>query len=49
MNQKKKHSALEVLQHNWFKNQSKKNNSNEKLAKSTLENIKRFKRDKQFE
>ncbi len=46
---KKRPSALEVLQHNWFKSQSKTNNSNKQLAKSTLNNMKRFKRDKQFE
>ena len=46
---KKRPTALEVLQHVWFKEHKNKSKENKQLAKSSLENMKRFKRDKQFE
>jgi len=46
---KKRPTALEVLQHVWFKSFNKNSKENKQLAKSSLENMKRFKRDKQFE
>jgi len=46
---KKRPSALEVLQDNWFNINKSKTKSNVQLAKSSLENMKKFKRNKQFE
>ena len=46
---KKRPSALEVLQDNWFNINKSKTKANVQLAKSSLENMKKFKRNKQFE
>ena len=48
-NPKKRPSALEILTHPWFKINETKLKDNKQLAKSALENMKRFKRNKQFE
>ena len=46
---KKRLSAMEVLKDPWFSKYQGKKESNIQLAKSTLDNMKRFKRNKQFE
>ena len=46
---KKRFSANQVLQHPWFTSFKEKNKINKKIATSALENMKRFKRNKQFE
>lgn len=46
---KKRLSAMEVLKHEWFTKNKEKKESDKKLAKSALSNMKRFKRNKQFE
>lgn len=46
---KKRPSALEIISHPWFKLNESKIMDNKQLAKSALENMKRFKRNKQFE
>ena len=46
---KKRLSANQVLKHPWFSSFNEKNKSNKKIAQSALDNMKRFKRNKQFE
>ena len=46
---KKRPSAKEILQHSWFSQFKTKKFSNKKLAKSALENMKHFKKNKTFE
>ena len=46
---KKRFSANQVLQHPWFNTFKGKNKANKKIAQSALDNMKRFKRNKQFE
>ena len=46
---KKRPSANQVLQHPWFTTFKGKNKANKKIAQSALDNMKRFKRNKQFE
>ena len=47
---KKRLSASQVLAHPWFDTfKNKKNKTDKKIAQSALDNMKRFKRNKQFE
>ena len=46
---KKRLSASQVLAHPWFTTFKGKNKSDKKIAQSALDNMKRFKRNKQFE
>ena len=46
---KKRISALEVLKHNWFNEFKEKKINDKQIAKSALDNMKHFKRNKQFE
>ena len=48
-NPKKRPSALELLSDPWFKKYESMTKDDKKLAKSALENMKRFKRNKQIE
>ena len=45
----KRPSALECLNHSWFKANNTQHESNQQLAQSALMNMKRFKRNRQFE
>ena len=45
----KRISALEALQHNWFKKNREKTKNNKFLAKSVINNMKKFKKNKKFE
>jgi calcium-dependent protein kinase len=46
---KKRLSASQVLAHPWFNTFKGKNKTDKKIAQSALDNMKRFKRNKQFE
>ena len=46
---KKRYSALDCLSHDFFKKNESKEKNNNQLAKSAFDNMKKFKRDKQFE
>ena len=46
---KQRLSANEVLQHPWFGHFKGKSQENKTLAQSSINNMKRFKRNKQFE
>ena len=48
-NPSKRISALDALQHSWFKKNKEKTKNNKFLAKSVLNNMKKFKKNKKFE